>query len=56
MKARKEVEDYVNTFDDYYFSLKQVLFHDDDDYEVLRIKLRAMREAYEELNHSFNLF
>ena len=52
----KEVEDYVNTFDDYYFSLKQVLFHDDDDYEVLRIKLRAMREAYEELNHSFNLF
>ena len=52
----KEVEDYVNTFDDYYFSLKQVLFHDDDDYEVLRIKLRAMREAYEELNRSFNLF
>lgn len=52
----QEVEDYVNAFDDFYFSLKQILFHDDRDFEALRIKLRAMREAYESLNRSFNLF
>ena len=51
-----EVEDYVNAFDDFYFSLKQVLFHDDRDFESLRIKLRTMREAYEKVNTSFNLF
>lgn len=50
------VENYVNAFDDFYFSLKQVLFHDDRDHEALRNKLRAMREAYEQVNTSFNLF
>ncbi len=52
----KEVEEFVNTFDDYYFSLKQTLFHHHRDFDELRIRLRAMREAYEKMNTSFNLF
>ena len=52
----KEVENYVNAFDDFYFQLKQILFHSERDYERLRINLRVMREAYEKVNTSFDLF
>ena len=51
-----EVENYVNAFDDFYFQLKQILFHNERDTDRLRINLRVMREAYENMNTSFNLF
>ena len=41
---------------DFYFQLKQILFHNERDTDRLRINLRVMREAYENMNTSFNLF
>ncbi|BCA84883.1 hypothetical protein EsVE80_04060 [Enterococcus saigonensis] len=51
----KEVEAFVNAFDDFYFELKQVLFHDDDDIPSFKKKLTTMQEQYELLTQSFNL-
>lgn len=51
----KEVSHFVNTFDDFYFELKQILFHNNDDLPSLKNRLKLMREAYEQLNASFNL-
>lgn len=51
----KEVEDFVNAFDDFYFELKQVLFHDDDDMATFEDRLNKMRDQYETLTASFNV-
>ena len=51
----KEVEAFVNAFDDFYFELKQVLFHDDDDIASLKERLSTMQSQYEALTQSFNL-
>lgn len=51
----KEVEAFVNAFDDFYFELKQVLFHDDDDIPSFKKRLTTMQEQYELLTQSFNL-
>ncbi|EOT40823.1 MULTISPECIES: hypothetical protein [Enterococcus] len=51
----KEVEAFVNAFDDFYFELKQVLFHDDDDITSLKKRLTTMQKQYEALTQSFNL-
>ncbi len=51
----KEVEDFVNAFDAFYFELKQVLFHEDDDFEFLYQRLTEMSACYEKVNTSFGL-
>lgn len=51
----KEVSEFVNAFDEFYFECKQVLFHDDDDFETFGKSLRRMRDEYETLTKSFNL-
>lgn len=52
----KEVEDFVSAFDVFYFELKQVLFHENDDLESLYTRLTTMSTQYEEVYKSFNLF
>jgi hypothetical protein len=51
----KEVEEFVNAFDVFYFELKQVLFHKNDDLESLYNRLIYMSQTYETVNASFNL-
>lgn len=51
----QEISDFVNAFDTFYFELKQVLFHDNDDFDSLKNRVRQMREAFEIVNDSFNL-
>ncbi len=51
----QEVEDFVNAFDVFYFELKQVLFHEDDDFDSLYKRLRKMSDCYEKVNSSFDL-
>ena len=45
----------VTAFEIYYFELKQVLFHDDDDFVSLKSRLEKMKEMYEALTAAFNL-
>ena len=52
----KEVEEFVNAFDQFYFELKQVLFHKNDDLDSLYNRLTTMSEIYEKVNASFHLF
>ncbi|KAF1302362.1 MULTISPECIES: hypothetical protein [Enterococcus] len=51
-----EVENFINAFDDFYFELKQVLFHADDDLPSLEKRLAKMRDEYEALTAAFQLF
>lgn len=51
----KEVSDFINAFDDYYFELKQVLFHADDDLPALKSRLEKMKVTYEALTAFYNL-
>lgn len=50
----KEVENFVNAFDEFYFECKQVLFHDDDDFETFGKALKRMQDEYETLTASFS--
>jgi len=56
----KEVENFVDAFDAFYFELKQYLFHDseieNEALESLQLRLAAMSEGYEKVNASFDLF
>lgn len=52
----EEIEAFVNAFDSFYFELKQVLFHTNDDLQSLHKRLSEMSAAYEQVNSSFNLF
>lgn len=51
----KEVEEFVNAFDVFYFELKQVLFHTNDDLDSLKNRLKYLSQTYETVNASFNL-
>ncbi len=50
----EEVSNFVNAFDEFYFELKQIMFHDDDDFETFRTSLKRMQTEYEILTASFN--
>ncbi|RGI28270.1 hypothetical protein DXC12_09965, partial [Melissococcus sp. OM08-11BH] len=50
-----EVEEFVNAFDIFYFELKQVLFHKNDDLDSLYNRLNTMSEVYQKVNNSFDL-
>lgn len=50
-----EVEDFVNAFDQFYFELKQILFHDQDDFLSLSKRMAEMQTAFETLSTSFNM-
>ncbi|MDT2755833.1 hypothetical protein P7G51_00330 [Enterococcus asini] len=50
----KEVADFVNAFDEFYFELKQILFHDDDDFVSFEACLKRMQGEYETLTASFD--
>ena len=50
-----EVTGFFDAFEIYYFELKQVLFHDDDDFVSLKSRLEKMKEMYEALTAAFNL-
>lgn len=48
-----EVENFVNYFDAFYFELKQILFHDRDDFDSLNERIKEMQQAFEALSVSF---
>ena len=48
-----EVIAFFDAFEIYYFELKQVLFHDDDDFVSLKNRLEKMKDTYEALTASF---
>ncbi|HCE12433.1 hypothetical protein [Enterococcus sp.] len=50
-----EVQAFFDAFEIYYFELKQVLFHADDDFVSLKNRLNQTAAAYEALTASFNL-
>ncbi|MFV0557609.1 MAG: hypothetical protein ACK5MW_03095 [Enterococcus sp.] len=50
------VAKFFNAFEDFYFELKQVLFHDDDDLISLKERLQTLQDRYEEVSTNFNLF
>lgn len=50
-----EVIAFFDAFEIYYFELKQVLFHDDDDIVSLKNRLEKMKDTYEALTASFHL-
>lgn len=50
----KEVASFVNAFDEFYFELKQILFHDNDDFETFRTSLELMQREYETLTAVFS--
>lgn len=49
-----EVEAFLNAFEIYYFELKQVLFHEDDNFVSLKKRLTAMADTYGNLTAAFN--
>ena len=51
-----EISNYINAFDDFYFQLKQILFHDKDDYELLASHLERMNVCFEKLYQLYDLF
>lgn len=50
----KEVASFVNALDEFYFELKQILFHDNDDFETFRTSLELMQREYETLTAVFS--
>ncbi|WP_122645685.1 hypothetical protein [Enterococcus mediterraneensis] len=50
-----EVEEFIEAFNIFYFELKQVLFHDDDDLVSLQNRLTKMQDDYEALTAAFQL-
>jgi len=51
----KEVENFVDAFDQFYFELKQILFHDQDDFDSLKNRSAEMQAAFEVLSASFGM-
>lgn len=51
-----EISNYINAFDDFYFQLKQILFHDKDDYALLASHLERMNVCFEKLYKLYDLF
>lgn len=52
----QEVADFVNAFDEFYFELKQILFHDNDDFVSFAACLKRMQDEYERLTANFEQF
>lgn len=50
----EEVANFVNAFDEFYFELKQILFHDNDDFDTFATTLKRMQREYETLTAAFS--
>lgn len=51
-----QIIDFINAFDDFYFQLKEILFHDQDDYALLNEHLKRMNDCFEALYNHYQLF
>lgn len=51
-----QIIDFINAFDDFYFQLKEILFHDQDDYQLLNEHLQKMNDCFEKLYNHYQLF
>ncbi|MBL1225538.1 hypothetical protein [Enterococcus sp. BWR-S5] len=50
-----DVEPFFIAFENFYFELKQVFFHEDSDIALLYSKLDKMKTSFEELTNWFNV-
>lgn len=50
-----DVAPFFDAFENFYFELKQVFFHEDSDIALLYKKLDEMKTSFEELTNWFNV-
>lgn len=52
--ATSDVQNFCANFEEFYFELKQVFLHEDENAALLYEKLEVMKESFEGLTNSFN--
>ncbi|MFK4566688.1 hypothetical protein [Enterococcus sp. UD-01] len=50
-----DVQPFFTSFEDFYFELKQVFLHDDNNTALLYNKLSSMKDSFEQLTNDFNV-